>query len=118
MSPTSTSDHRAGDVVLVDVPYTDLTGTKKRPAVVLLSHHPDILAAFCTSRLDKAGPDDVLIPASPVNGLAVDSVVLPGKLFTLHQSLIVRRLGRLTGEQHRSVVARLVRALDDAAGAV
>lgn len=29
-------DYKPGDVVLVDVPFTDLSQTKKRPAIVLL----------------------------------------------------------------------------------
>ncbi|MCK4342119.1 MAG: type II toxin-antitoxin system PemK/MazF family toxin [Phycisphaerae bacterium] len=105
------SSLRPGDVVLVAVPFTDLSRSKKRPAVVLLSRGRDHLVAFFTSRLAQAGQDDVVINASPDNGLAVDSAALVTKLFTLNESLIVRTLGHLSGPDHRLIVERLVNLL-------
>ena len=50
----------------------------------------------------------MVVAASADNGLAVDSAVLVTKLFTLHESLIVRTLGRLGKSDHRAIVERLV----------
>jgi mRNA interferase MazF len=97
------ASHQPGDVVLVDVPFTDLSGTKKRPALVLLPRGSDFLVAFFTSRIERAGRDDVVIHASPDNGLAADSAALVTKLFSLHESLIARRLGRLAESDHQLV---------------
>ena len=108
MSPTCTSKPKPGDVVLVEVPFTDLSQSKKRPALVLLSRAQDHLVAFFTSRIEQAGPDNVVVTASADNGLAVDSAALVTKLFTLHESLIVRTLGRLSHSDHRIIVQRLV----------
>ena len=105
------NDVRPGDVLLVEVPFTDLSQSKKRPAVVLLSRGRDHLIAFFTSRLEQAGPDDLMVTATTSNGLAVDSAVLVTKLFTLHESLILRRLGRLSDSDHRSLIQRLVALL-------
>ncbi len=102
------SNRKPGDVVLVDVPFTDLSQRKKRPALVLLPRGQDHLVAFFTSRIEQAGPDDVVIPATAGNGLAVNSAALVTKLFTLHESLIVRPLGHLSRSDHRAVVQRLV----------
>ena len=113
MSPTSTSEFKPGDVILVDVPFTDLSQRKKRPAAVLLSRGSDHLAAFFTSRLEQTGPENVIVTATPENGLAVDSALIVTKLFTLHESLIVRRLGHLSTRDHRALVQRLVKLLSE-----
>lgn len=105
------ADYGSGDVVLVDVPFTDLSAIKKRPAVVLLSRGDDYLVAFLTSRVERASQDDVFVAASAENGLAVESAVLVTKLFTIHDSLIVRRLGRLANSNYRDIVDRLTRLL-------
>ncbi len=105
------SSRKPGDIVLVEVPFTDLSQSKKRPALVLLSRSQDHLIAFFTSRVEQAGPDDVIVAASADNGLAVDSAALVTKLFTLHESLIVRTLGRLDKSDYRAIVERLVHLL-------
>lgn len=110
------NDHRPGDVLLVEVPFTDLSQSKKRPAVVLLSRQRDHLVAFLTSRLDQVGSDDYVLTASTENGLAVNSAVLVTKLFTLHDSLIVRRLGQLSRSDHRAMIQRLVALLERTVG--
>lgn len=102
------SKHNPGDVVLVEVPFTDLSQSKKRPALVLLSRSHDHLVVFFTSRVEQATPDDMVVTASADNGLAVNSAALVTKLFTIHESLIVRRLGRLSEPDHRAIVQRLV----------
>ena len=106
------SDHRPGDVLLVEVPFTDLSRSKKRPAVVLLSRDRDYLVAFFTSRLEQAGPEDHVVTPSPENSLVVPSAALSTKLFTLHESLVLRRLGRLSTANHRTVVQGLVNLLE------
>ena len=103
--------YRAGDIVLVEIPFTDLTGTKKRPACVLSTHGEDYLVAFLTSRLEHARRTDVILQRSPANGLAVDSAVLVGKLFTSHVSLIERKLGVCSTAERRAVVGAVIEKL-------
>ena len=105
------SEFKSGDVLLIQVPFTDLSQSKKRPALLLLSRGQDHLVAFFTSRVERAGSDDVVVAASADNGLAVDSAALVTKLFTLHESLIVRTLGRLSESDHRTIIERLVNLL-------
>lgn len=101
MPPTTPC--RRGDVVLVPFPFTDLSTTKQRPAVVLSSdrYHQvtgDCLVAAITSiRPHTLSPGDV--PLSPedqaAGGLLKPSIVKIGKLITLNRRLIRRTLGRL-----------------------
>ncbi len=105
------SSRNPGDVRLIEVPFTDLSQSKKRPALLLLSRGQDHLVAFFTSRVEQAGADDVVVTASADNGLAVDSAVLVTKLLTLHESPISRPLGHLGKSEHRAVVDRLLALL-------
>ena len=107
-----------GDVVLVQFPFTDLSATKRRPAVVLWadSAQADFTLAFITSR--HVGPSGVgevaLLPAHPefsLTGLSVPSKIRATKLVTLSRALLRRRLGRLgsrlTADLDRALVAAL-----------
>lgn len=40
-----------GDIILISFPYTDLTGVKIRPAVILMETEQDVTVAFVTSQL-------------------------------------------------------------------
>ncbi len=108
------SRYRSGDIVLVEILFTDLSATKKRPACVLLRQGEDHLVAFMTSRLGQVEADDVILPKSAANGLAVDSAVLVRKLFTVHSSLILRKLGECSSPQRSAVVRAIIARLEKA----
>ncbi len=40
-----------GDIVLVTFPYTDLSGTKLRPAIILIENSKDITVCFVTTQI-------------------------------------------------------------------
>ena len=107
-----------GDVVLVPFPFSDLSSTKRRPAVVLLvdSNHADFLLAFISSQRLRAHEigDVSLLPTHPEfrqTGLAVPSKIRTTKLVTLSDALLRRWLGRLgpllTADLDRALVSAL-----------
>ena len=60
-----------GSIVLARFPFTDLTGDKRRPALVVSRENDrrsDLVVCFITS-VPRAGPDMVAITPSPVPGL-------------------------------------------------
>jgi mRNA interferase MazF len=87
-----------GDVVLADLPYSDLSGLKKRPAVVISTAHPsvDLFLLPLTSQLGNLQPEEFALQDWKGAGLLFPSAVKRG-LFTLEASCIERRLGKLTG---------------------
>ncbi len=99
---------RRGSVVLVRYPYTDLTGTKVRPAVVLtpvslIVALDDVLCLFISSAIPaKLLPTDLVLESShasfPRTGLKSRSVLRAHKLALLHKSLVLRDLGRLESD--------------------
>ncbi|MCH8535834.1 MAG: type II toxin-antitoxin system PemK/MazF family toxin [Flavobacteriaceae bacterium] len=42
---------KKGDIVLIPFPFTDLSGVKNRPAVVLHSSGEDVVLCFLTTQL-------------------------------------------------------------------
>lgn len=89
-----------GDVVLVPFPFTDLSKTKRRPALILSSGEyngatGDVIITQITSRVNAPPrPGDHTIANWSDAGLLAPSLVR-AKLTTLHAGLIVRRLGRM-----------------------
>lgn len=91
-----------GDVVLVPFPFTDLSATKRRPAVVLWADPAavDLLLAFISSQRIRESEVGVvpLLPTHPefsLTGLVVSSTIRTTKLVTLSRALVRRWLGRL-----------------------
>ncbi|HET6250587.1 MAG TPA: type II toxin-antitoxin system PemK/MazF family toxin [Tepidisphaeraceae bacterium] len=89
---------KSGDVVLLNFPFSDLSGSKLRPAVILADvGRDDFVACQITSNRD-ADKDAVELTTTSfaTGGLKVVSFARPGKLFTAHRNLFARRVARFT----------------------
>lgn len=92
---------RFGDVVLVPFPFTNLSTTKQRPAVVVSSAayaqaRPDVVLMAITSQIrSPLAYADALLENWQTANLLKASVLKP-LLATVEQSLIIRQLGSLT----------------------
>lgn len=80
-----------GDIVLLDFPYTNQTGSKVRPGLVLgVNPHDDVSIAYITTEVDAYAYDTaaVLLSASDVaeGTLKRPSVVRVDKVLTIHSS--------------------------------
>lgn len=95
-----------GDIVLAELPYSDQSGSKLRPALVVQNDHnnrrlQDVILALITSTTHRAGLEptqlliDITIPEGQQAGLLHTSAVKCEHLITLHQRLIRRVIGRL-----------------------
>lgn len=87
----------AGSVVLVRFPFSDLTQTKLRPAVVLAdAGRVDWILCQITSNPYGDSNAVALRQADFQKGtLRRRSIARPGKLFTAHASLMVSAIGTL-----------------------
>ncbi len=96
----------AGDVVLVTFPFSDLSASKLRPALVLYGGQlGDWLLCQITSN-PYADPQAIEITDADFNSgsLRKTSYIRPTKLFTANSTLITHTIGRLTIECHQVVV--------------
>ena len=88
-----------GDIVLITFPFSDLSGTKLRPAIVLFQNDTDVPVCFITSKLDWKGEFDMTLNPSVENGLRKKSLIRVAKIATLDKSFAKGLLGRLTQEE-------------------
>ena len=84
-----------GDIVLIPFPFTDLSGSKLRPAVVLADTALDLTVCFITTQIGWQEPTDVLLTPNATNGLKKQSLIRTSKIATLDKSLAKGLLGRL-----------------------
>ncbi len=93
---------KRGDVILITVPFSDLTSTKVRPALVVSPEDPsedDFVVALITTNIHRQLlPSDHAIRTTEkdfgATGLLFDSVFRMAKLFNLDKTLAKRRLGK------------------------
>lgn len=95
-----TTEYSRGDVVLVNFMFSEETGAKRRPAVVLCSEayqrgRQDVIAAAITSNTDRMLVGDFLINDWHDAGLPLPSVAT-GVIRTIKQGMIIRILGSLS----------------------
>lgn len=93
----------AGSVVLIPFPFSDLTQSKRRPAVVLAAAERGdwILCQVTSNPYRDARAVELTSADFTRGGLRVVSYARPAKLFTAHESLFVAEVGKL----HAGVVA-------------
>ena len=105
-----------GDVVLVPFPFTDQSGTKKRPAVVVSSHgynssRRDIVIVAITSQVRvPLAFGEAMVADWQGAGLVKASVLKP-VFTTIEQALVIRTMGALSiadGKTLREVVGEVI----------
>ena len=103
-----------GDVVVVPFPFSDLSRSKRRPALVVQHFNgEDLLLAQITSQnvRDKhglpLGEDDF-----KEGSLNKPSNIRPNKLFTCSKDLILYRAGRLKPSKLSEVIQTIKNLLD------
>jgi mRNA interferase MazF len=96
-----------GDIVLITFPFTDLSGSKLRPAVVLVDTPSDVTVCFITTQLGWPEPTDVLLQPNPNNGLRKASLIKTNKIATLDRVLAKGLLGKLSQADTTDLNAKL-----------
>ena len=109
--------YERGDVVLVPFPFSDQTAIKKRPAAVISSNNynnisSDIVIMAITSQTTKTyGIGECLIDDWQGAGLLKPSAIKPA-ISTIEQSLVLKRIGRLSDRDTVSTENTLRQLLD------
>ena len=107
----------AGKVVLVPFPFSDLTQSKLRPAIVLADvGRQDWILCQVTSKPYGDTRAILLNDSGFESGsLRVESYMRPGKLFTAHQTLIVSEAGLLKEATFHQIIDAIVGLLKSSA---
>ncbi len=106
-----------GDVVLVQFPFTDLSQTKLRPAIVLSVSTAlnEITLCFVSSQnINHLTSEEFALnssqPEFAQTGLRVSSKVRVTRMITLQHQLIQRRLGQLSSQHIQQLNTLLIQA--------
>ena len=109
----STTTYRQGDIVLVPFPFTDLTATKQRPALVISPNSlnqlsQDLILVAITSQLTE---DEHALPLQSGDfaegNLPKKSMIRLTKIFTIHSLLIRKKIGGLKSAKMDEVLHEL-----------
>ena len=98
------------DIVLIPFPYSDLTGSKKRPALIISNHilnkSKDRICCLVTT---KSHQNDVEINRNSFekDTLPFKSFVRPHRIFTIHEGIIIKKICTVTEDFHEKVISKL-----------
>jgi len=89
-----------GKIVLVPFPFTDLSASKMRPALVIYEGESDVILSFISSKIPAiSAKTDVIVSSRSVSfkksGLKVDSVIKLDKIATVLKDLIIGEIGEI-----------------------
>jgi mRNA interferase MazF len=101
------------DVVLLPFPYSDLTASKQRPAVIIsndnLNKTNDRICCLITSNMPKNG---ILIDSFEEGSLPFQSWTKPQRLFTVDQKIIKKKLCKITKDFHEGIIFSINKILN------
>lgn len=101
-----------GDVVVLEFPFSDLSGSKRRPALVLteLGGNDVILCMITTATRDA---DSIPLDDThfDVGKLSQVSNIRPNRLFTADSTLVYYSAGHLKPTKTAEVVNKLIKIL-------
>jgi len=102
--------YKRKDVILVPFPFSDLSYSKKRPALVLVDipDRDELICMMLTSTLSIDSQVDIPIKAIEKAGLPKPTVARLSRLFTLKQSLVNKRIGFMDNEEFNIIIDKLV----------
>jgi mRNA interferase MazF len=88
-----------GKIVLIPFPFTDLTASKLRPALVIYEGERDIIVSFISSKIPQFPMEtEVLLernhPSFEATGLKTDSIIKLDKLATVLKTLLIGEIGK------------------------
>ena len=89
-------NYSKNDIILVRYPFSDLSNSKVRPAVIVSSLHPsqDLMIVPLTSKTGSFLPGEFILSGWSIAGLNVPTSVKRG-LYTVKENLVVKKIGTL-----------------------
>ncbi len=96
-----------GDIVLIPFPFSDLSGNKLRPAIVLAVTKLNLTACFITTQLHWHEPTDILLQPKTSNGIKKPSFIRVSKIATLDKNLALGKIGSMERVEIEEINSKL-----------
>ena len=103
-----------GDVVVVLFPFSDLSNTKRRPALVIKKlNGDDLILCQITSKNVYDSYSILIIENDFISGsLNQVSNVRPNKLFTADSQIIMYKIGHLKSEKINEIINKIITIIE------
>lgn len=102
--------YNQGDILLVPFPFSDLTGSKKRPVLVISKNkdneqNNDLITCVITSNPKKVSYSITINSSNLQKGkLPMESKIRINKIFTLEKSIILKKFAMLDPDTLKSAL--------------
>jgi mRNA interferase MazF len=100
-----------GDIVVIPFPYSDLTESKRRPALIVSEITGDDII-LCQITSQSSPKDHFVIPIAEFsfeNGkLPVASFIRPNRIFTTDNNLILKKMVHIKKDIYQNVVETII----------
>lgn len=99
-----------GDVVVIPFPYSDLSNSKRRPALVAAAiEGDDVILCQITGEM-RADRYSIFVSDEDFSngGLYLASMIRPNKLFTADKSVIIRKIGAIKRDKIKEVEDKII----------
>ncbi len=101
-----------GDVVVIRIPFTDLTADKKRPALVIANlGGEDLILCQITSKEPLSNFVKLTEKDFSTTNLDVTSFVRIDKIFTLDSKMTEYKIGRISQNKITEVETKLIKII-------
>jgi len=112
LNSTSIKNLRRRDIILVPFPFSDQTGSKRRPALVISSdksnaNSEDVVVLAITSFCDEEPYEIFIKPQDWKYGLYSQSYVKAWAIGVIDRSLIIKQIGRLAPARYDEVIKKM-----------
>ncbi len=110
--PKSTLRYSQGDIIILELPFTDLVGSKLRPVLVINKEDlgNDLIVLKITG---TPGRFRIMLKQEDLvaGRLKKESYIDCSSVFTVDKALVVKRVGKLKGKKVREVLGLIMKIL-------
>lgn len=101
----------SGDIILVPFPFSNLSGEKKRPALVLAvaERWGELVCVMLTS--SPKGCNEVPLKQWKEAGLPKRTVARVHRLFTIEERIVIKKIGRAEPKDFKEILSSVVAAM-------
>jgi mRNA interferase MazF len=103
-----------GEIVIIPFPFSDLSASKRRPALVLANlQGDDIILCQITSKNVKDNYAKTLDNSDLLSGsLSISSNIRPNRLFTADKKLILYSIGQISKSKYQEVTQTIMELIE------
>jgi mRNA interferase MazF len=109
--------YKRGEIVLIPVPFSDLSSVKKRPVLVISnmahnSKNSDIIVVAITSNLQQNG---IFIEGKDLlaGELPKKSLIRCDKIYTLEKRIVIKQIGIVSKDVLENVISEIKKLITE-----